>query len=90
MPIGKRYWYCHMTFYLPTYLPTYRSKVLLLLPPPDTKLWNLFQIATSALKSSVVGEVLKTKAPLGVQMIMTKLDASSTVGADTVNISINH
>ena len=44
----------------------------------------LIQIAQSALKNSVVGEVLKTEAPLGVQMILTKLDGSSTVGSDTV------
>jgi hypothetical protein len=43
------------------------------------------QIAKAALKNSVTGEVLKTKAPNGVQMIMTKLDGASTVGADTVS-----
>lgn len=44
------------------------------------------QIAQTALASSVVGEVLKTSSPMGVQMMMTKVDGTQTVGTDLVNI----
>ena len=40
-------------------------------------------IGETAIKNMVVGEELKTKSPLGCQMIMTKIPWSTTIGKDT-------
>ncbi len=41
------------------------------------------EIAETTIKNSVLGEEIRTKSPLGVQMLMTKLSGSQTVGRDT-------
>ena len=47
------------------------------------KMVNLVDsIASTALKSMVSGETLKTKAPLGVSMILSKMGGGNTVGRD--------
>ena len=40
-------------------------------------------IAETTIKNSVLGEEMRTKSPLGMQMIMTKLSGRNTVGKDT-------
>ena len=40
------------------------------------------EVAETTIKNSVVGEELRTKSPLGMQMIMSKLSGKSTVGRD--------
>ena len=40
------------------------------------------EIAETTIKNSVLGEELRTRSPLGVQMTMTKLSGSQTVGKD--------
>ena len=40
-------------------------------------------IAETTIKNSVLGEEMRTKSPLGMQMIMTKLSGRDTVGKDT-------
>ena len=45
------------------------------------KMTNLIdEIGETTIMNSVLGETLKTKSPLGVQMTMSKLAGSTTVG----------
>ena len=39
-------------------------------------------VAETTIKNSVLGEEMRTKSPLGMQMIMTKVSGRKTVGND--------